>query len=200
MTGNEIGNGPHDDSDAILAGFLDAPEGSLESWARRYPSLARDFARAAESRRFGVPEANERDAARVAGLGLQMLRERRAAHQATALVSLLAAADAAGHSADSLAEVLRVPFALIGKLHRRFVAVESIPGEFLERLSVAVRRGRDEVAAYLALPPQLAAGASYRADESPRAHQETFQEALEHDPDTTDAMRALWRAEPAGDA
>lgn len=187
MTGNEIDNQTQD-ADAVLAAFRETPGAEASAWARRHPALARDFARAAAERRFGLPEASDAAVARVVSLGREALAARR-----PALSSLLAAADAVGFDPDSLAERLQVPFGVLGKLQRRLVDLESVPAALLDRLAETLRRHRDEIAAYLALPPQLAPGASYRADAAPTVGaRESFADALASDPETTPEMQALW--------
>lgn len=202
-------NGQDEEADAVLTAFVQAqaaPSGaSLPEWAARYPSQARDLARLAsqawtgEERETAVSDS----AARYRSIGLAALRTYRAepktaevvtfSASAAPMTGLLAAAESAGRGADDVASLLELPSALFWKLHRRLIAPDSVPRALIASLADAVGRTTDEVAAYLRMPPQMAAGASFRSDDTPSVgQQESFEEALQTDPEATDASRRRW--------
>jgi hypothetical protein len=185
------------DADAVSVAFAqDNQPGTLDAWAVRRPEHARPLARLAADTFYSLaPDSGPltpssggiKEAGRVREIGLSVLAARR-----PALNSLLLTLRAEGLDMDEAAAALQLPEGLLWKLHRRFVAWESVPAALLSQLSQTVRRSVEDVQAYLAQPPMLAAGASYRTDTSPEAHQESFENALTQDPETTDAMRDHW--------
>lgn len=194
-----------EEPDAVLTAFAQAaPNGAkLSEWTARYPAQARDLARlaaqvwAGEDREPAVPET----AARYRSLGLAALRAYRPepkpaevfTFSASPITSLLAAAEAAGKGAEGVAASLDLPSALFWKLHRRLIAPDSIPRSFITALADTVNRTVDEVAIYLRMPPQMAAGASFRSDDTPSVGpQESFEEALQTEPEATDAPYRRW--------
>lgn len=176
-------------ADAILTEFASDTTARVADWAARYPGQSRAFARLAADRAFALPEG---DSLRVRSVGMAVLREKRAAYGAH-LTSLKSAIEAKGFTAESAAAALAVPVGLFWKLHRRLIAFESIPVAFVQRLAETLDRTVEELASYLRQPPQLAAGASYKNDGAPEARQESFQEALQNDPETTENMRQAHR-------
>jgi hypothetical protein len=185
------------DLDAVLIAFVEAgPGASLSDWMQRHPAAARDLARLASERWTGenkLPDDAGADA-RVRDIGLSVFRAARRAPQAAApLTSLLAAARARGLTADTLSARLDLPVTCFWKLHRRLFAPDSVPRGLVAALAGALDRAADEMAAYLRQPPILAAGASYRSDDTPRVgEQEDFAAALRDDPNATPAQRARW--------
>ena len=202
-------NGQDEETDAVLTAFVQAqaaPSGaSLPEWAARYPSQARDLARLASQAWTGEErEAVASDsAARFCSIGLTALRAYRAepkiaevitfSASAVPMTSLLAATETAGKDADTVASLLDLPSALFWKLHRRLIAPDSVPRALVASLAEAVNRTTDEIAAYLRMPPQMAAGASFRSDDAPSVgQQESFEDALETEREATDASRHRW--------
>jgi hypothetical protein len=180
--------------DAIAVAFAQEETSELSGWTARHPEHARALARIATNNFYspitggqGAGNGGDRGAARVREIGLGVL-----ATQRPALSSLLLTLRAEGLDMDEAASALSLPEGLLWKLHRRFVALESVPAALLGQLAETVRRSVEDVRAYLAQPPMLATGASYRADTAPEAHQESFESALSTDPETTDAMRSHW--------
>ncbi len=181
-------------ADAIAIAFAqDSQPGELAAWTARHPEHARTLAQLAASSYYSAnsdpltPSNGGIGAAQVREIGLGVLATKR-----PALSSLLLTLRVEGLDMDEAATALRLPEGLLWKLHRRFIAWESIPAQLLSQLSETLRRSVEEVQAYLAQPPMLAAGASYRTDTAPEAHQESFEAALTADPETTDAMRERW--------
>lgn len=201
---NNFIGGSEDEADALLIAFAqEGPEADLRIWAERHPSHARDFARLAATRWAGEEKGAVDTATvnRLRDIGMATLRACRPA-PATAtparpalapLTHLLNAASSCGLSPDALAAKLEVPYGLLFKLHRRLLAPASLPGQLVNSLAEALNRTADEVAAYLRQPPLMAAGASYRSDSVPEVGtQETFEEALVDDPETTLEQKSRW--------
>ncbi|GAB4452184.1 MAG: hypothetical protein OHK0029_02740 [Armatimonadaceae bacterium] len=191
-------------NDEILIAFAEALDRSpspavVREWMQQYPEQARTLARYAADRQFGevsVPaSAAVMPLERIRQIGLDAMRARQmaTAPASRSLRSLLDAALARGLDAAGAAAALEVPFGVFVKLHRRLIAADSIPAAFLAKLAETVGRSMDEVNAYLRQPPTLAAGASYRADDTPGVgEQETFAAALEGDPESTTAQQERW--------
>jgi len=189
-------------ADAVLAAFAQATEApggaKLADWIARHPGHAGDLARLAADRWAGdTMPASAATAARMQSIGMAALRACRPAPvraaAAAPMTSLLATVKAAGLTADTLSAKLDLPVALFWKLHRRLIAADSVPRALVADLADTVNRTLDEMAAYLRMPPQLAAGASYRSDDAPEVGaQETFAEALQSEPEATDAQRRRW--------
>ncbi|MBC8102436.1 MAG: hypothetical protein H7Z41_07590 [Cytophagales bacterium] len=196
------------DRDAVLTAFtqertLTGGAAALSEWMERYPDQARDLARLAAQTWAGEdhePAAPETEA-RFRSIGLAALRACRPEPKRAEVItfstapmtSLLAAAKAAGGNADTVASALDLPIALFWKLHRRLIAPDSLPLALTTLLADAVHRTLDEVTAYLRMPPQIAAGASFRSDDAPKVGEpESFESALQAEPEVTDAQRARW--------
>jgi hypothetical protein len=198
----------HDEeSDAVLTAFAQArtgPNGAkLSEWTARYPAQARDLARlaaqewAGEGRDSTLPDS----ASRFRSIAMAALRTYRPepkraeviTFSAAPMTSLLAAAEAAGKEADDVASLLDLPSALFWKLHRRLIAPDSVPRALVASLADAVNRTVDEVAAYLRMPPQMAAGASFRSDDAPSVgQQESFEQALLAEAELADGSYRRW--------
>ncbi|MES2463821.1 MAG: hypothetical protein V4671_24900 [Armatimonadota bacterium] len=199
--------GQDEETDAVLTAFAQAqsaPSGaSLSEWTARYPAQARDLARlaaqswAGDDRETALPES----VSRCHAIGLTALRAFRPepkraeviTFSAAPMTSLLAAAEAAGKDADTVASLLDLPSALFWKLHRRLISPDSVPRSLVAALADSVNRTMDEVASYLRMPPQMATGASFRSDNAPSVgQQESFEEALQAEPETTEASSRRW--------
>jgi hypothetical protein len=203
-----------EESDAVLTAFAQAqaaPNGvKLSDWTAQYPAQARDLARlaaqawAGEEREPALPD----NASRYHSMALAALRACRPepvpapviTFSAAPMTSLLAAAQAADKDAEDVASLLDLPSALFWKLHRRLIAPDSVPRTLINALADAVNRTSDEVMAYLRMPPQLAAGASFRSDDAPSVgQQESFEDALTAEPEVTDAQRRRWLRDGSAD-
>lgn len=196
-------------ADEVMMDFLDAgPQADTVAWIQRHPAHSRMIARLAADRWAGEPEGalppTAEDAPALARMDARFDEVRRlvqARRQVTAPVAalsgLLAPAKERGLDTQAFAAKLDVPFAVVIKLHRRLIAPDSIPASFVRSLAECLGRTADDIAAYLRMPPTLAAGASYRADDTPTvAAQELFAEAISSDPDTTDTHRERWLSTP----
>jgi len=195
-----------DDADEVLVAFAQAgPGADLAEWARRHPRHARDLARVAADRCWPETDAVFADAAaaeRLKSVALATLRACRpqmaasVVAQTAPLTSLLDAARARGLDMEALAARLSLTEQYIVKLHRRLFAPASLPKSLVRNLADALGSAMDDVAAYLAQPPRLAAGASYRADSAPAVgEQEDFAATLRADAELTDAQRAAYLTE-----
>jgi hypothetical protein len=196
-----------EEPDAVLTAFAQAqsaPNGAkLSEWTARYPAHARDMARlaaqtwAGENRESALPDSTSRCRS-IAMASLRAFRpEPKPAEvitfSAAPMTSLLAAAEAAGRDAEGVASLLDLPSALFWKLHRRLIDPDSVPRSLTAALADALNRTLDEVAAYLRMPPQLAAGASFRSDDAPSVgQQESFEEALLAEPEARDVPYNRW--------
>lgn len=195
--------------DELMVAFAEAMEASGSSttaleWMKRYPSHARQFAQfASEYKGTSFRPLGEASysapisATRIRQIGMEAVRAKRAAMAQNVsnspMRSLLAAAGEKGMDGAGAAAALEVPFGVFVKLHRRLIAPTSIPAAFLQKLADTIGRSIDEVSAYLRQPPTLAAGASYRADDTPTVgNQETFADALRSDPEATGAQQTQW--------
>lgn len=194
--------------DELMVAFVEAMEASGSSataleWMKRHPSHARQFAQFASEYRGGsfrpfgeAAYSAPISTTRIRQIGMEAVRAKRAAMAQSSNVplrSLLAAAGEKGLDGAGAAAALEVPFGVFVKLHRRLIAPASIPAAFLQKLSDTIGRSIDEVTTYLRQPPTLAAGASYRADDTPTVgSQESFADALRSDPEATGAQQTHW--------
>ena len=195
-----------DESDAVLTAFAQAGQSgaTLSEWTARYPAQAKDLARLASQAWAGDEQESvvAESATHYRAIGMTALRacrpEPKIAEVFTfsaspPIASLLAAAQAVGKEADDVARALDLPSAIFWKLHRRLIAPDSIPRTLIASLAASVNRTLDDVAAYLRMPPQMAAGASFRSDSAPSVGaQESFDQALKAEPDATEAQRSRW--------
>lgn len=207
------------DCDETLMAFAFAQTGGATTgtetadWISRHPAQARDIALYAADQWAGKMDVGKAEnfsmqadaqTATLAACGMDVLRRMRpqmapapvvvaAPVMVRPLVSLLAAAQARGLDADDAAALLEIPQPLFVKLHRRLIALESIPRNFVNTMADALGRTADEISAYLRQPPTLAAGASFRADDAPAVGaQESFADALRTDPEATASQRERW--------
>jgi hypothetical protein len=199
------------DRDEVLIEFALSGGSATDTadWISRHPAHASDIALFAADQWVCGKDADalatsNAQTAAIATVGMDVLRRMRpqmapvvAPTAANVVVrplnSLLAAAKAQGLDADDAAALLDIPQPLFVKLHRRLIALESIPRDFINALASAVGRTADEIAAYLRQPPTLAAGASFRADDTPTVGtQESFADALRSDPEAMASQREKW--------
>jgi hypothetical protein len=186
------------DRDAVLIAFMEAGANApLGEWIGRYPAHSADLARAAAARWAGEPvgvPALSGDALATAHIRTLGREAFAALRPAPRLTSLLETARARGIGPQTVAARLSVPYGLFIKLHRRLIAPDTIPATLIRNLAESLERSVDDIAAYLRQPPTLALGASYRADSAPKTGaQESFADALDADPEATDAQRAAFR-------
>jgi hypothetical protein len=185
------------DEDEVLIQFAQTDRSNLTEWIQQYPTQAGALARSAADKWADMAPETAVDyvaVTRVQELGLSVVRERRSTMASKAgITSLVVAAATRGLDAQAVAAKLDIPFALFFKLHRRLIAAESIPQKLIAALAETLGRQVEEVSAYLRQTPTLAAGASYRADDTPTVGEpETFAVALQDDPEVTDSQKARW--------
>ncbi len=121
--------------------------------------------------------------------------ETQAKYMPTPLTSLSDAAKAEGLTPGELAKRVGLSRALLGGIDQRIIV--GVPERMVDRLAATLRRSRDAVAAYLKLPPTLAASNAYKAEKPPTLKQTmTFDEAVRADSNLSpDEKSALLRLE-----
>ncbi|HXH45461.1 MAG TPA: hypothetical protein VNK51_16645 [Bradyrhizobium sp.] len=80
----------------------------------------------------------------------------------------------------SLRRALDVPSGVIQGFSSRLVDIASVPAWFVDALARGLRSNVDDLRRFMAAPPRLAPGVSYKADDAPSAEQEkiTFEDLL----------------------
>jgi hypothetical protein len=167
-------------SEEILIEFATTPEATVAQFAARYPGSERIIAALATDSWVGADSSSpliiSTDTA-VKNIGLSVLAARKSAMTFT----LSQLAQQKGLDAAGAASALRLPIALFWKLQRRLITFETLPTDLANRLADVLGKSADEMKAYLRMPPQLAAGASFKAEEMPEVSQESFGDALQAD-------------------
>jgi hypothetical protein len=201
------GRMPPDREELAMAMFDDAitdgqdTKSALAAVIGVYPecaALLADYtlAKAAESRATSLEE--DETTARI---------ERRAALIAQRYVptpapftGILAAAKQQGGTIASLSEQLSLARSVVVKLDRRLIDAATIPASLIERIAATVGQSVATVQSYLAAPPSLSAGASYKSAASPELGdkaRESFEAALDvavSSGEMTTAQRDQWLA------
>lgn len=80
----------------------------------------------------------------------------------------------------SLRRALDVPSGVIQGFSSRLVDIASVPAWFVDALARGLQSTVDDLGRFMAAPPRLAPGVSYKADDAPSAEQEkiTFEDLL----------------------
>lgn len=80
----------------------------------------------------------------------------------------------------SLRRALDVPSGVIQGFSSRLVDIASVPAWFVDALASGLHSTVDDLRRFMAAPPRLASGVSYKADDAPSAEQEkiTFEDLL----------------------
>ncbi len=80
----------------------------------------------------------------------------------------------------NLRRALDVPSGVIQGFSSRLVDIASVPASFVDALVRGLRSTVDDLRCFMAEPPRLAPGVSYKADDAPSAEQEkiTFEDLL----------------------
>lgn len=164
----------------------------LRIWLDRYPEHATDLihwaTQAPIADRAETLYADPEGEARTLAVGLNVVAEFRARYEAS-LPSLLTR----GLNASALAERLSLSVPLVFKLERRLLSFASLPAALIDRLADVLQVTERQVRDYLNQPPTLAAGASYRADNAPKAvRQQDFLQAVRTDHEMTEEEKAFW--------
>ena len=81
----------------------------------------------------------------------------------------------------TLRRALDVPSGVIQGFSSRLVDIASVPAWFVDALACGLRSTVDDLRRFMAAPPRLAPGVSYKADDAPSAEQEkiTFEDLLQ---------------------
>lgn len=79
-----------------------------------------------------------------------------------------------------LRRALDVPSGVIQGFRSRLVDVASVPASFVDALARGLRSTADDLRRFMAAPPRLAPGTSYKSDDAPSTQQEkiTFEDLL----------------------
>lgn len=127
----------------------------------------------------------------------RILQEYRAA-QSKGLASLADAARERGMEPSAFTSELGIGSSVFWKLERRLIEAATIPASLLDRIAKLLEAPRVAVENYLRLPPTLSHGASFYANEPPKAARaQTWVEALETAPDMSAEQKVSWRSEAA---
>ncbi len=168
---------------------------ALHTWMERFPEHAQalaDFTAAWSVRMtLGAPEQV------AAGTEAEAVARARAsiAHllrpvSATPITSLLSAAKGRGLQPRQLAAEVGLSDPLLRKLDLRRIRFASIPQALIERLATVLQQETAAIVAYLQGSQRLAAGASYRSEQTPTMGQdEEFVAAVQNDRSLTPAQR-----------
>ena len=188
------------DEDEVLVQFAQAEQPNLSEWIQQYPTQARELARFAASRwADGKSEwvADTATVSRVREIGLSIVQARRGmVTNKVGITTLLGVAIARGMDGHALASKLDIPFALLVKLQRRLIALESVPQTFIMALAETLGRQADEIRAYLSLPSTFGPNTSWSSDNKPLiADREIFALALQEDPEVTASQKTRWLGE-----
>jgi hypothetical protein len=160
-------------TEEIAIEFVTTSGATVADFAARYPGSEKIIAAVATENWVGT-NAFVADST-VRSIGLSMLEARKSALQFT----LNGLVIAQGLEAEDVATTLQLPVALFWKLHRRLIAFETLPTQLAGKLADVLGKTTEEIRAYLRLSPQLATGASFKANEMPEITQESFLDALE---------------------
>ena len=192
------------DEDDVLEAFERARRAApddwtlLRAWTARFPDHADalievSFAGLASGVSLSDPLEDGPADAETVTFGRAFLDEYFAAPP---LVSLVDEARARGLTPPVFARTLRLDTSALGRLNQRLLEAVTLPNALVRRVAEAIGRTAGEVAAYLAQPPRLAAGAQYRAKAAPRlresAPRQSFAEAIGG---LSQADRDFWQSE-----
>jgi hypothetical protein len=186
------------------ASSVTQPYKLLKAWTERYPEYAADltslaYARAAEPASDNAVVLDIDEAAVISSARVVLERLNGAP---APLNTLSGPAKAIGISTKALAELLRLDLPMFAKLEQRLFELNSIPAALIENVAAAINRSTADVIAYLASPPKLAAGASYKSQQAPSvmgAAQQDFAEALKSSKSISEDNREYWSKEIEAD-
>lgn len=174
----------HHDAEEVLIAFAVEPEhdrGTLERYLRLHPELAEDLIDL--SMELRLQRATADISAPVDETWVEAsLADFHAA--APARVAAQVADPFATLSSGELVTLRRsldVPSGVIQSFRCRAVDIASVPAGFLANLARGLLTGVDELSAFLAGPPRLTPGLSYKSDNAPSADGDkvTFEALLE---------------------
>lgn len=194
---------------AYLAAASDPNYATLNEWVRRYPYYEQELTEFTVARNLlnALPEpvVTEQSEAELVTFGKSVIQSligtaHAAQKRATPpMASLLATGNALGLKLQDIAKRTRLSIALVRKLDRRLIRFATIPREVFEDLARVLKQETDVIARYLQLPPTLAQGASYRAEEAPKlAEAEDFAVAVKNDITINQEDREYWLGKVLG--
>jgi len=194
---------------AYLAAASDPNYATLNEWVRRYPYYEQELTEFTVARNLlhtlPEPVVTEQAEAELMNFGKGMIQSLVSTARGTRkqvnspLTSLLAAGSAIGLKLPDIAKRTRLSAALVRKLDRRLFRFTTLPREIIEELGRVLKQETNTIARYLQLPPTLAAGASYRAEQAPKlAEAEDFAAALKNDLSISPEDRDYWLQKALG--
>jgi len=191
--------------EAFDAALKAEPErkGVLAEWIARYPDYSdelTEWAVAFHSGELDAYDAPAESGGEVSGYAAGLIAALIAEPLPASSVpkSLIAAAKEAGLNVGQLAARIRVDRTVLRKLENRLLSTATVPQILIDALADALNRSAGQIRAYLALPPQLASGAQYRAATAPVLEgvtQQSFADALMSAAEISAEDRAYWLAQ-----
>jgi hypothetical protein len=175
---------PHHDAEEILMAFAVEPEhdrGTLERYLRLHPELAADLIDLSMELRLQRATADISAPVDEAWVEASLADFHAAAPTRAAAQAADPFAAVAADELVTLRRSLDVPSSVIQGFRSRAVDIATVPAGFLADLARGLRTGVDELSAFLAGPPRLTPGLSYKSDDAPSADggKVTFQALLE---------------------
>ncbi len=174
---------PQHDAEEVLLAFAVEPEhdrATLERYLRLHPELVEDLIDLSLELRLQRATADISAPVDEAWVEASL-----ADFHATASVRAAAAAPDpfAALASDDLVALRRsldVPSGVIQSFRSRVVDIASVPAWFVAALARGLRTGVDELTVFLAGPPRLTPGLSYKSDDAPSADGEriSFEDLL----------------------
>lgn len=176
-------DGRNEDVEDVLLAFSVEPQhdrATLERYLRLHPALADDLIDLSlemRLQRAGPATSAPVDEAWIEA-SLADFRASSPPRQQTAAVDPFAALSS--EELVALRRSLDVPSGVIQGFRSRMVDIASVPAWFVAALAQGLRTGVDELRAFVAAPPGLTPGLSYKSDEAPSASSEkvSFEELL----------------------
>lgn len=173
----------HDAAEEILLAFAVEPErdnATLERYLKAYPHLADQLIDLSLDLR--LQHATEEVTAPTDEAWIEAsLAAFRAASSAGASEAVVDPfASISPPELVALRQLLGVPSGVIKGFSSRLVDIISVPASFIDALAQGLRTTADDLRRFMAGPPRLALGVSYKADKAPTAEQEkiSFEDLL----------------------
>ncbi|MFJ6327840.1 MULTISPECIES: hypothetical protein [unclassified Rhizobium] len=174
----------NDSAEEVLLAFAVEQEhdnGTLDRYLQLYPHLSRELIDLSLDLRLQRATGETTTPADEAWVEASL-----AAFRATSPVQASAAvvdpfANVSSQELVSLRRALDVPSGVIQGFSSRLVDIASVPAWFVDALARGLRSTSDDLLRFMAAPPRLAPGVSYKADDAPSAEQEkiTFEDLLQ---------------------
>ncbi|MDE2127364.1 MAG: hypothetical protein KGJ62_12310 [Armatimonadetes bacterium] len=185
---------------AIMAETPPMNRETVERLSRRYPGRRAeilDWALAGwmDSRESEEAERTQEQDAAATKRAEHRLRQYLASCQSS-LESLAGAARERGIEPAQVTADLAIGSSVFWKLERRLIGAATIPAAFMDKVAALLAVPRAAVEGYLRMPPTLSHGASFYANEPPKAARtESWTEAIEAAPDMSVEQKKPWLTE-----